>query len=153
MKIIDLNQLERLWVEHPERYRKAAEEVADTRKEVEEGEARLDIISAELERDIRVDPESYGIEKITESIVKSTILLQKPYRTGQQDVIDKRHKLAYKNAALQEVDREKYALQNEVQLWIATYFSTPYVDNNKYMEKTEKDKMNKAFGNKRRREE
>lgn len=153
MKTIDLNRLEMEWVEHPERYRKAALKVADAADELKTAEGQLELVSAEIEHDIRIDPESYGITKISEAWVKSTIIRQKPYREALKDKNDKKHKLEILKVAVGEIDREKSAIEDEVKLWIAGYFSTPYIDNEKWMEKTEKDKMNKAFGNKRKREE
>ena len=122
---IDQNRLDEEWNDQPILYARYATRAADARKAHDEAKSRLEVVKAELDREIRKNPKSYGIEKITETQVTSTILLQAKYQEFSQEVIDKHHEMDVINAFVNALDQRRSALGKMVDLFLADYFSKP----------------------------
>ncbi len=122
---IDAQALDVEWLKQAELMRIYASHSALCKKEVDEAKEQLEAGRAEIEMDIRKAPETYGLGKITESAVSSTILLQEKYR----ELVKKYNEAKYENdmavAAVRAVDQKKTALENLVQLLKASYFAGP----------------------------
>jgi DNA repair ATPase RecN len=122
---IDLTRLEREWVEQPARYHECAERLADARRLLDEKKLELDVVHAELDHQIRKAPEQFAVPKLTEEVVKQTIVLQSTYQKASRELIDARHEAALAQAACDAMDHRKKALENAVHLFCADYFSAP----------------------------
>jgi len=103
---------------------------------------RLDVVRAELDRDIRANPAKYGIEKVTEGVVQNTIILAEkvrtdeekkeiamiqPYQDAVRAFIDAKYESEMAQAAVRAVDQKKSALENLVRLHGQQYFAGPSV--------------------------
>ncbi len=124
---IDPDRLDRNWLDQPKLYFQYAAELADARKTLDQTKAEVDICRAEIDLAIRSDPEKYGISKITETAVATTILLQDSYKRGQNRILEAKHEVDILSAVVAALDHRKSALQNMVQLHLANYYSTPRV--------------------------
>lgn len=115
------------WVEQPRLYYEWAAKLAEARSEYERTKADLKLVEAELDRDIRRDPESFGHAKITETLVERTIQLQRAYRRAHDLMLQAKHTAEQLEAAVTALDHRKRALEGLVQLWLASYFAAPRV--------------------------
>lgn len=151
---INPNRLDEEWLRHPKLYHKHAIILADARKEYEQKKAELEVLSAEIDRAIRSTPSEFGLEKITETVVANTILIQPPYRKLQKEVIEAKHDVAVAEAAVSTMEHRKKALENAVQLHLADYFSEPKARGSA-REKMEEEKKRRIrnSGRERREEE
>lgn len=124
---LDPNQLDQEWVRQPALYHKHAMILADARKMHEEKKTALEVLKAEIDREVRSSPSEFGLEKITETVVASTVVIQPSYVRLQKEVIEARHNVAVAEAAVSTLDHRKKALENLVQLRLSDYFSEPRV--------------------------
>ena len=122
---IDSTALDLEWLQQSELMYKYAYHAAETKKEVDEAKERLEIGKARIEMDIRSTPGAYGLEKITEGAVQSTLLLQPDYETLTKEFIQAKYENEVALAAVRAIDQRKTALENLVRLLMASYFAGP----------------------------
>ena len=122
---IDETALDVEWLQQANLMYKYARYQAETKKAMDEAKERLDFIKAKLEMDIRVNPENYGLSKVTESAVASTILLQPEYQEASKKYIEARYENDVASAAVRAIDQKKTALENLVKLLSVSYFAGP----------------------------
>jgi len=134
----DKHALDVEWHRQPKLYYKYATMAADTRKEWEEAKNNLKVVEAEVSLDVRKNPSVYGLEKITEGTISATVVIDDRVKEAQAAVIEARHEMDIVDAAVAAMDSRKKALEKEVDLWLANYFSEPKVkseDAEKFKEK------------------
>lgn len=122
---IDQYRLDDEWNNQPQVYARYALKAADARRSWDESKANLEVVKAELDRDIRKNPEKYDLLKITETQISSTIVLQDDYKVANEEVIRTHHDMDVVNAFVQALDQRKSALSKLVDLFLADYFSKP----------------------------
>ena len=124
---IDVNALDVEWAGQARLMLQYAKHAAKTRLEVEQVKEKLDILRAELDMKIRVDPEKFGIVKLTESVVSSTIITQKEYVTTNEEYLLIQYENNMAQGAVKALDGKKTALENLVKLHEQQYFAGPSV--------------------------
>ena len=153
---IDETALDVEWLQQADLMYKYARYQAETKKAMDEAKERLDFIKAKLEMDIRTNPESYGLSKVTESAIASTILLQSEYQEASKKYIEAKYENDVAVAAVRAIDQKKTALENLVKLLSVSYFAGPSAPRdlslewNERIEKKEQKELNKNVKIKRR---
>lgn len=127
---IDPDALDVEWLKQAGLMREYCKHQAQTKKEVDEAKERLDVGKARIEMRIRSDPEAYGLAKITESAVSSTLLLQQEYQDLSQEYIDAKYENDIAVAVIRALEHKKSALENLVNLFGRSYFAGPRVPRN-----------------------
>ena len=127
---IDETALDVEWLEQSSLMMKYARHAADMRKAMDLAKEDLDIIRAEVDKEIREDPERFGIAKVTDAVVAATILRDKEYQRVNKAFINARYELEIANAAVKSIDARKDALENLVRLNGQQYFAGPKVPRN-----------------------
>ncbi|HUU41396.1 MAG TPA: hypothetical protein VMW42_10685 [Desulfatiglandales bacterium] len=122
---LDKNDLVTEWTNQPRLYFEYARQLADARQKLERAKAEADIVKAEVDLAIRADPVKYGYEKLTEALISSLVIQQKPYQEALKAIRVKKHKMDILQAAVSALDHRKSALENEVKLHGQNYFATP----------------------------
>lgn len=122
---IDKNRLDEEWVDQPRLFHEHAVAAAEARKNWEQAKARLEITRAEIDIDIRRDPDAYELSKVTETIIASVVLLQKPVKDAMKAVIKVREEMGILDAAVTALDHRKKALEKLVELQGRDYYSEP----------------------------
>ena len=122
---IDETALDVEWLQQSNLMYKYARYQAETKKAMDEAKERLDFIRAKVEMDIRTNPESYGLSKVTESAIASTILLQPEYQEASKKYIEAKYENDVATAAVRAIDQKKTALENLVKLLSVSYFAGP----------------------------
>jgi hypothetical protein len=122
---VDLYQLHVEWVRQPRLYREYAGKLADARMRLNEARSALDIVYAEQDKDVRLHPQKFEIDKITEATVKNAIMLTAAYQNADEDVIRAKHDVDVLEAMVGALDHKKKALENLVSLEMRDYFSKP----------------------------
>jgi len=127
LDIFDLSpdELDRLWLEHPRIVAEQAVQHVDYQDDCERAKAALEVVRAELDGEIRRNPEDYGVEKITETVVQNTVVLQAAYKRALEKVLEASRCMKMSSAMLKSLDDRKKALENLVQLHGQNYFSVP----------------------------
>lgn len=142
---IDNYALDTEWIRQPTLFFEYAEQLTDARNELDEAKSRLEVAKAELDEvcasldtQIRSNPESFGVtSKITETVVKNTVLLHADYKKAkkkcediQKEILQTKHNVDILQAFVSSLDVKKTALENLVKLHGQNYFATPKINDN-----------------------
>ena len=146
---LDQNELDKEWVNQPGLYFRYASELAAARHELEKIKAEKELTIAELDRDVRRNPQQFGLEKTTETTVQHTIVVQKRYQEVNDAFLRALHDVDVCKVAVDTLDHRKKALENSVSLWLANYFSKPSSKDHK--ERMDKVETASAFGTGKKR--
>lgn len=122
---IDETALDVEWLEQPSLMMKYARNAAEARKTLDEAKEALDVVKAQLDKAIREKPDKYNIDKITESVVSNTILLEPKYQVSNKKVLEAKYELDMAQAAVRAFDARKDALENLRSLLGMQYFAGP----------------------------
>lgn len=122
---IDRHRLDDEWTQQPRMYFCYAAKLADARQELDRAKTELDLVDAELDIKIRKNPELFDLPKVTESVIKSTIVAAGAHIRANDFVIDAKHAVDVLVAAVTALDHKKKALENMVSLQLANYYSSP----------------------------
>ena len=153
---IDETALDVEWLQQSHLMYKYAKYQADTKKVMDEAKEMLEFIRAKLEMDIRANPENYGLSKVTESAIASTILLQPEYQESSKKYIEAKYENDVAAAAVRAIDQKKTALENLVKLLSVSYFAGPSAPRdlslewNERIKRKEQKELNKNVKIKRR---
>jgi hypothetical protein len=124
---IDESALDIELLEQPNLMMIYSENLAETRKKFELKKSELEVKRAELDKAIRTNPRIYGIEKITESVVSNTIILQSDYQKIQEELIILQYEYDIAKFASSAMSSRNYALGELVKLHGMNYFIGPSV--------------------------
>jgi chromosome segregation ATPase len=142
---IDNYALDTEWIRQPTLFFEYAEQLTDARNELDEAKSRLEVAKAELDEvcasldtQIRSNPESFGVtSKITETVVKNTVLLHADYKKAkkkcediQEEILQTKYNVDILQAFVSSLDVKKTALENLVKLHGQNYFATPKINDN-----------------------
>lgn len=124
---INQDALDVEWLDQPKLTFKYTAHESKCRKELEELKSELDIVSADLDKAIREDPEKFGLPKITETAIRNVITAHPDFKEVQQAVRDAEYELNMAQAAVRSIYAKKDALENLVRLFGQQYFAGPKV--------------------------
>jgi hypothetical protein len=147
--MIDPDALDVEWGNQASLMMKYARFLANTRMVLDKAKEALDIVKAELDKDIRSNPDRYGLEKITDKVVENTIPLSQEYKAASERLINAKYEADIAYGAVKSIDARKDALENLVRLHGMQYFAGPSVprDLSFEMQKHEKQKAsNRQIG-------
>ncbi len=139
---IDVDALDVEWAGQARLMIQYAKHAAKMRLEVDRKKEQLDIIKAELDKKIRISPEDFGIVKLTESFVTSTIITQKEYMIVNEEFLQVAYESNMAQGAVRALEGKKTSLENLVKLHGQQYFAGPSVprDLSKEWEQHEKQR-------------
>jgi len=130
--------LDQEWKRQPELVFKYGMMLADARRELQRAERMLVDRKNELSRDIRENPEAYGLAKVTESAIQTAIELDKRYLDWRDEIDQLRYEVGVLAAAMEALQHKRRALEKLVDLYLADYYeATPKV------KAADKDKVQK----------
>ena len=141
---IDESALDVEWLDQPRLMLRYAKHAAKTRLEVERVKEKLDIVRAELDKKIRMDPEAFEIVKLTETFITSTILTQKEYQEANEEYLEAVYESNMAQGAVRAIDGKKTALENLVRLHGQQYFAGPSVPRDLSKEWEDREKQQRS---------
>lgn len=138
------------WLEQPEKMLKYGQHASKMKSNLDKAKESLDFVKAELDNEIRSDPEKFGLEKVTDRAIEATIPLQERYKKASEFYLNAKFESDVAFAAVKAFEQRKDALENLVRLHGQQYFAGPKIprDLPSEMEKrTNKNKeVNKRIG-------
>lgn len=138
---IDETALDVEWLNQASLMLKYARNEAECERELDMAKEKLDLTKSQIDFDIRMDPDKYGIEKkITESVVQNTIIQQKPYRDDYEDFLEVKNNYNIAKGVTRAINARKDALENLVRLHGQQYFAGPSVPRDLSKQRQERDK-------------
>lgn len=122
---IDETALDLEWKMQPMLMMKYCTHMAHAKKALDLATEKLDVLRAKLDKEIRLNPEKYGLAKVTETALENTILLQPEYEEANKEYIEAKYEYEIAQAAVRAMDQKKSALENLVKLLGMSYFAGP----------------------------
>ena len=129
---IDEDALDLEWLEQPEKMLEVSSNAAECKREMDEAKDNLDLTKADLDYNIRSNPEKYVDEgiKLTEPVVAATILKQEEYQEASAAYLKAKYEYDVARGAVDAFEQRKSALENLVKLHGQQYFAGPRVPRN-----------------------
>jgi hypothetical protein len=123
---VDHNALDVMWVDQPTLMGKYTKKLAEAEKEVDRLEERLGIKKAKLDRDIRTDPESFGIHiKLTEALILGEIAMDREYKKLRAEFIEAKYEKKMLQGAVKAIEHRKDSIEGLAKLLGQNYFAGP----------------------------
>ena len=123
---IDCNRLDEEWINQPALFHEHATNLAEANKELAEAKAQMEVVKAEVDKHVRADPVSYGLEKVTEVGIEKAVLASDEYSDARAEYIEAQYEVDMCWAAVNSLNHRKSALERLVSLHGQDYFSVPH---------------------------
>ena len=124
---IDETALDLELLEQPTLMAKYSQMLAEARRDRDLAKEAMDLKRAEIDLDIRADPEKYALEKITENAISNCILMEDDYIAAQKEYHDANYEVNVLTGVVSAVEHRKSALENMVKLYGQNYFAGPSI--------------------------
>jgi len=138
---IEPDSLDTEWLAQPGLVIKYARLCAQSEKELDEAKEKLDLVKATLDNAIRKNPDAYKLDKITETVVQNTILMQEDYKEAMELFLQAKYDTKVIQGAMRATDHRKSALENLVRLNGQAYFAGPSIPRDLSYEWQQKQKQ------------
>jgi hypothetical protein len=120
---IDKYSLDLEFEKHPMLYHEFAMDMVGAEDEKDQAKDKLELLRAQLDVQIRDNPKKFGLEKITEAAISSTILQTNEYKEAQEYYNNTVSNLRILKIAVESLNQKKVALENLVKLYLGEYYS------------------------------
>lgn len=124
---IDETALDVECLEQPRMFLRYSKHSAECRKAMDLAKEAADVIKAEVDNDIRANPDQYDLPKVTEASVTNAVLVDKDYRKAQKKFFAARYEYEMSLAIVRAFEQRKSALEYLVKLHGMSYFAGPKV--------------------------
>lgn len=153
---ITINQdaLDVEWLEQPRLMMRYGRYLAEAELELANAKQALDIKRAELDKNIRMNPSNYDIEKVTEAAVSNAILGDAGYKSTVEEFNQCQYEYTMVKNAVKAFEHKKDALENLVRLFGQQYFAGPSVPRDlskEYQKQQEQKKSDRKVAEKMKR--
>ena len=126
---------------------KYSTKLADLKKERDLKKEEMDLVKAELDKEIRGNPESFDIVKITETVVTNTIIAQEKYKDIMKKYLTAKYEVDVATGVVSAVEQRKSMIEALIKLHGQQYFAGPNIPRNIEEErKLKQEKGNKKKG-------
>jgi hypothetical protein len=115
------------WLEQPMKMLQYGKHAAEMKRNLDRAKEKLELVRAELDNEIRSNPNKFGLEKVTDKAIDATIPLQERFKKASSDYLDVRFESDVAFAAVKAFEQRKDALENLVRLHGQQYFAGPKV--------------------------
>jgi hypothetical protein len=122
---IEDHDLDKEWSKQAKLYAYWGWQWADAKRDLDQAEDQLELTKAELDSDIRNEPEKFDIPKVTESAIKNAILAHPRHIEALKNLSKLKHNVNRLSIALTALDHKKKALENRVVLFCKNWEAEP----------------------------
>ena len=120
---VDQFQLEIACIDQPVIYDEVGQLVTEWNASAKIAADKLDFVKADQSSKIRLNPEKFGVAKLTEGSVESAVLLTKEHQEAASDLIETEKIVGYLRILQLSLDQRKSTLNNLVTLYVHNYYS------------------------------
>jgi len=124
---IDELNLDKECIRLPSDYLKYAHLSSDAKRDVETLRAEMDVVEADLAREVRANPTDFGIEKETEKAIAAAVLSLPKYQKALRALNAAKHQADLAQAVVWALEHKKRSLTLLVELHGMGYFSSPKI--------------------------
>lgn len=143
---IEEDALDLEWLNQPSLMLSVTREQAQTMEVEDRAKENLELVKAELDMEIRSDPDAFGITKLTEATVSAAILASEKYQEASDRYLNAKFENKVAIGAVKAFEQRKDALENLVKLHGQQYFAGPSIPLN--ISRDAKNKHNAKSANK-----
>lgn len=122
---VDRDDLEEAWSRQPRLRDKYSARLADARFEYEEAKRALKLAVAELAVDMRENPTSYNLPKVTDKLIEDALPGTVQYQAALKFVNECRHAMDMVEAVVDAIDDRKWLLNALLHMEEGDLRSTP----------------------------
>lgn len=149
---INPGELDIEWINQPALMMKYTKKAAELREKRDLLKEELELLKAQLDKEVRSDPEEYGLTKTTETIIQNTVISIDEYQDLLKTYLRASYEVNVAQGVVQAIEQRKQALENLVRLHGQQYFAGPSVPRNLQEEIALKQKeSNKGISQKLKR--
>lgn len=124
-KHIDETNLHLEWLDQSDITQKYVYYFAHKKMQERMAEKRLSFERSMLDKKIRKNPSSFGVEKITDEIVKQAIIRTESYQQAWQKYIEAQYEASIAYGALEDMRERRRILEGLNYLYNVGYYSVP----------------------------
>lgn len=124
---IDEDSLDVEWLEQPKKMVQMVKIAANCERELNKTKDKLAQVKADLSRDIRANPDKFGLDKVTENAIFEKVQTHKDYIEAFNDFVDAQYEAQVAAGSVKAMEQRKSALENLVKLHGQQYFAGPKV--------------------------
>ena len=117
-------QLELECTNQPSLLAEVGEIASAARKEAKTSKEHVKFVESDLSAKIRKAPETYGLSKLTDTAITSTVILQKEYQEAITKSIDDAELADLLSILQSSVEQRKSLIRDLVSLYIYNYYSS-----------------------------
>jgi len=151
---IDKFRLEECCQEQPGLYREVGELFVLAKSDAKRLKDKVEYVKSDLMVAIRANPAKYGIDKVTEGAIASTIILQKEYQGILTEANEADELASTLQIFLSSVEQRKSMLKDMTSLFIHNYYSdTDLSSESARIQETNKEGMRRVREDTLRRKE
>ncbi len=122
---IDESALDIEWLEQAELMMKYVRHAAEMERIRDKKKEELEYTEAKLDKEIRENPDSFGLTKSTDTVVNNTIKRQDEYQRLADELVQARYDARVARGAVDAMRDRKEALQELDRLHALQYFAGP----------------------------
>lgn len=123
----DKHRLDEELQEQPKLCRIYSDHYADAVKELDESKSRLELVEADLDRMVRRRPEDFGVDKITEVVVRREIVLHKQYQAANTKLIEAQYVVNQLKGICNAIEHRKKSIEGLIYLHGQGYWAEPRI--------------------------
>lgn len=101
--------------------------LASAKKEVDEVNEKLAVCRAELDKKIRLNPDKYSLDKVTNDTVLAAIVTNKKYKAIVHELIEAKYQKEMTSGSVSSIEHKKSSIELLVKLLGINYFAGPDV--------------------------
>jgi len=122
---IDKDALDKELVTYSEVFMKWSEYLAEAMAERDDKRSEIEIKKAQLDKEIRVAPKDFGLEKVTESAISNVITENEKIQELNKEYAEFVKRVNILSAARDAMNHKRRMLEKVVELFLAGYWSDP----------------------------
>jgi hypothetical protein len=124
---IDKFSLDAECLDQPRKFMKWSADYADSLAERDRADQKLEVTKAQVEQEVRKNPELYGLDKVTEASIKAAVTISREVDVAFEEWVEAKHRVGIMMAAREALEQRKNMLENLVKLFLSGYWSDPKV--------------------------
>lgn len=147
VKVDPLN-LDKECIRLPSDLLKVSHLAMEARRMLDEAKAKMELTEATVQAEVRADPASFGVLRVTEAAIKGAVARDTRVVEVNKEYVECRHQADLLQAAIQAMEAKKRSLQMLVELLALGYFSHVPIspEGKKAVEEVTKDKVRRFAG-------
>jgi hypothetical protein len=125
---VDRHNLDAALEQIPNEIKTWGQSVVEAQLDLMIAEQKLDLIQAQQSIAIRNSPSEYGISKVTEDLIKSTVTVQPAYQAALTDYTAKKNAVNSAKAILDALEVRRSSLKHLAELTISGFLGSTQVN-------------------------